>query len=64
MRRSAKVAKGRVEDAAGAQVYNNNLRAQGQTDQAMGRIVDKENDVAQQAINRPRVESSVFQSNM
>lgn len=64
MRSSAKVAKGRVEEAAGAQVYNNNVRAKGQTDQATGCIVDKPNDVSQPAINRPRVESSVFQSNM
>ncbi len=64
MRRSAKVAKDRIEEAAGAQVYNINLRAKGQTDEATGCIVDKPNDVSHPAINRPRVECSVFQSNM
>jgi uncharacterized protein YjbJ (UPF0337 family) len=64
MRGSVKIAKGRVEEAAGSQVYNNNLRAKGQTDQATGCIVDKANDVTQPAINRPRGECSVFQSNM
>ena len=38
MRGSAEVAKGRVEEAAGALVNNDKLRVKGQSDQAMGRV--------------------------
>jgi uncharacterized protein YjbJ (UPF0337 family) len=38
MKGSAKVAKGRVEEAAGALINNDKLRARGQTDQAIGRV--------------------------
>ena len=38
MRGSTKVAKGRVEEAAGALTGNDRLRAKGQTDQAVGHV--------------------------
>jgi uncharacterized protein YjbJ (UPF0337 family) len=38
VRGSGEVAKGRVEEAAGALVNNDKLRAKGQTDQAVGRV--------------------------
>lgn len=64
MRLSAKFARGRVKEAAGTLVNNKDLRARGQGDPAMGRLVNTANDGTQQAINRPRGECSVFQSNM
>ena len=38
MKGSTKVAKGRVEEAAGALTDNERLRAKGQTDQAVGHV--------------------------
>ncbi len=38
MNGSAQVAKGRVEEAAGALVNNDKLRAKGQTNQTIGRV--------------------------
>ncbi len=38
MKGSAKIAKGRIEEAAGALVGNDRLRAKGQRDQAVGHI--------------------------
>lgn len=38
MNGSAKIAKGRIEEAAGALVGNEKLRAKGQRDQAVGQI--------------------------
>ena len=38
MKGSAKIAKGRVEEAAGALAGNDKLRAKGQRDQAVGQI--------------------------
>lgn len=38
MNGSAKIAKGRIEEAAGALVGNDKLRAKGQRDQAVGQI--------------------------
>jgi hypothetical protein len=64
MRGSAKMAKGSVEEAEGVQVCNLNLRARGPTDPATGGSADKANDGTQLAINRPRGECSVYQSNM
>lgn len=38
MKGSAKIAKGRIEEAAGVLTNNDRLRVKGQNDQAMGRI--------------------------
>lgn len=38
MKGSTKIAKGRIEEAAGALVGNDKLRAKGQRDQAVGQI--------------------------
>lgn len=38
MKGSAEVAKGRLEEAAGALVNNDKLRARGHTDQTVGRV--------------------------
>ena len=38
MKGSTKVAKGRIEEAAGALTGNDKLRAKGQTDQAVGQV--------------------------
>ena len=38
MKGSTKVVKGRIEEAAGALTGNDKLRAQGQTDQAVGHV--------------------------
>ena len=38
MNGSTKVAKGRIEEAAGALAGNNRLRGKGQTDQAVGQV--------------------------
>lgn len=64
VKRSAKIAKGRIEEATGALVDNDKPLAKGQTNQAMGHVANKANDVADQAINRPRGDCRVFQSNM
>jgi uncharacterized protein YjbJ (UPF0337 family) len=39
MKGSVKIVKGRIEEAAGALVGNDKLRAKGQTDQAVGHII-------------------------
>jgi uncharacterized protein YjbJ (UPF0337 family) len=63
MKGSTKVAKGRIEEAAGALTDNDSLRAKGQTDQAVGhvkqaaekgirKIVDKVRNIAQEAIDK------------
>ncbi len=39
MKGSARVVKGRIEEAAGALVGNEKLRAKGQSDQAVGRVI-------------------------
>lgn len=63
MKGSTKIVKGRIEEAAGALTDNDNLRARGQTDQAVGqikqaaekgvrKIVDKVRNIAQAAIDK------------
>ena len=61
MKGSAKVAKGRIEEAAGALVNNEKLRAKGQDDQAMGRIkqsaeagVKKAKDSARKSVDKAK----------
>ncbi len=39
MKGSARIVKGRIEEAAGALVGNEKLRSKGQTDQAVGRVI-------------------------
>ena len=63
MKGSTKIVKGRIEEAAGALIDNDKLRARGQTDQAVGQIkqaaekgvqiiVDKVRNIAQAAIDK------------
>jgi uncharacterized protein YjbJ (UPF0337 family) len=63
MKGSTEIAKGRIEEAAGALSGNDKLRAKGQTDQAVGhvkqaaergvrKIVDKVRNIAQEAIDK------------
>lgn len=46
MKGSTKIAKGRVEEAAGALVGNDKLRAKGQRDQVVGRVKQAAKKVA------------------
>jgi len=61
MKGSTKVVKGRIEEAAGALTDNDRLRAQGQTDQAVGHVkqagekgVQKAKDSARKIVDKAR----------
>lgn len=54
MKGSVKIAKGRVEEAAGALVGNDRLRAKGQTDQTVGRIIKTGENGIRQATESAR----------
>jgi len=54
MRGSAEVAKGRVEEAAGALVNNDKLRAKGQADQSLGRVMQASEVAVRQAKDEAR----------
>ncbi len=55
MKGSMRIAKGRIEEAAGALVGNDQLRARGQQDQAVGRIRKDADQSVQQARASARV---------
>jgi len=61
MKGSVKIAKGRIEEAAGALVNNDKLRTKGQTDQAVGRVIKagengirQANETARKIVERAR----------
>lgn len=54
MKGSAEILKGRVEEAAGALVNNDKLRAKGQKDQAIGRV----RQVAEAGVQKAKDEAS------
>ena len=54
MKGLAQVAKGRIEEAAGALSGSNRLRARGQSDQAVGRV----RQVAEKSVRRAKATAS------